>query len=162
MTDSKTPKPDMPDAAKGAGDPAFLDSYFEAARGAAMSPSDSFMARLQHDATLQQAAHLAVLRAETAAASQARLTPRAGQAGTWWRQGLRRVVQWAAPMGGAPGIAGMASVALAGVWLGFVAPAPVGALETWMIGAEADFIDAETALLAEIDTFLTGDAANEY
>lgn len=162
MTDRKTPESDSHDVMRGSNDPAFLDAYFDAGRSVALVPSDRFMARLQHDAQTQQATNLTDQRSSAAAKPRSERIHRGAHVRAWWQRGLRGVVQWAAPMGGAPGIAGLASVALAGIWLGFVAPAPVSALETWVIGADADFIDAEIALLSEIDTFLSGDAANEY
>lgn len=153
MTDHTTPKSDMPDPR----DPAFLDGYFQAAKAAPLTPSDDFMARLQQDALAQQARHSAAQRSPKGALRRDQSTPVAALL----HAGLQRVAQWFAPMGGAPGVAGLASVALAGVWLGFVAPAPVSAFETWVIGTEADFIDAELALLAEIDVFLSGDVADD-
>lgn len=71
------------------------------------------------------------------------------------------------PLGGAPGFTGLASVALAGVWMGFAVPAPLAALESLMAGtlaaqADAGFDDPAAYMLADLEPFLTAEDFDDY
>lgn len=118
------------------------------------------MARLLSDAAAQQ---------PRAAAGEA---ARAAQGGPvqWLRRAraaARRIARGLDPLGGAPGFTGLASVALAGVWIGFAVPAPLAALESLMAGtlaaqADAGFDDPAAYMLAELEPFLTAEDFYEH
>lgn len=145
-----------------------LEDCFAAARQAPPVPSDAFMARLLADAAAQQSG-TQKSSAQTEAGAAAQHIFRALPApGVTWQQRLRRimgdVLRGLAPLGGAPGLAGLTSATLAGVWIGFAAPAPLSALEGIVTGIavtdavyDATFDDPEALLLAEITPFLTAE-----
>lgn len=85
-----------------------LEALFAAARAAAPQPSAALLARVVADAYAEQPAG----RADPGP------IPTAGGA-------FRR---WFAGLGGGPVWAGLASVAVAGIWIGFAQPAPVSSL----------------------------------
>lgn len=91
-----------------------LDDLFAQARAKDPMPSDQLIARVLADAAAEQARRAAPVVRRPA------------------RKGL--VAAIAALFGGGPVLAGMGSAAIAGLFLGFVQPAPVLALTTMMEG----------------------------
>ena len=53
-------------------------------------------------------------------------------------------------MGGWPGLAGMASAAVAGLWIGFAQPGPVGTLQDDMLGGASYDYSALNLGLADL------------
>ena len=97
-----------------------LSLYFDAARRAAPVPSDALMARIMNDA-----AHAHDPVPHTAARQRA-ATPL-----SWLRRALADLTR--RPLAGA---AGMAVVALCGLWLGVAAPGPVAQVELLLWGGD--------------------------
>ena len=102
------------------GPDAGLERFFDAARATAPVPDPDWLARLQAEALELQPQRRAA-------------APRAVP--SLWVQ-LRQV------LGGWPGIAGLASVAVAGLWLGAVPPQALGdAVSTVLYGADSLSLD---------------------
>jgi hypothetical protein len=107
-----------------------LDRMLGGLRGRGPVPSDRLMARVLADAAAQQPRPAA---------------PRAAGRG-WWR-GL------AGAFGGAGAVAGLASAAAAGLFLGLAVPAPADALTAALWGGEA-----AVELFPTLDEVMTDDA----
>lgn len=109
-----------------------LEPFFAAARQQGRQPSQALLARVLADAeAAQPAPQAAVPRVQPGRLTQA----------------------WARLWRGLPTAAGLASATMAGVWLGFVSPDAVLAIETALTGgADAGFA-AEA--LAGLDEFLS-------
>lgn len=105
-----------------------LECLFSEAREATPQPSEALMARILADAERQ--------RSMTAASE-----PHGGL--------FRRL---AATVGGWPSLAGMATAALAGVWIGYVSPGQLGGLATefWPGADGYDLVD----MVPPMDEFL--------
>lgn len=118
-----------------------LETLFAATRSAAPVPSGALLARVLDDAA-------AVQRAGAATRPPATRRARPG-----WRATL------AAALGGAGGIAGLATATVAGVWIGFAAPAPVAGVASGLgIGATAELVDLFPDDIAFIEQALNGAA----
>lgn len=111
-----------------------LDALFATARAATPAPGADLMARVMADAQAVDAARRAPARR---------------------RRGLGLIDLWrafAAAFGGAGLVAGMATAAAAGLWIGFAAPAPVAALAPALLGQEtAADLDLIPDILALLD-----------
>jgi hypothetical protein len=94
-----------------------LEAAFAKLRGDAPQPSDALLARVLADAD-----------AETAVRARAGDAPASRSP---WHSRWRAL---AALLGGVQGIAGLATAALAGLWIGAFPPAPVIALEQALLG----------------------------
>lgn len=104
-----------------------LDAFFDAARNQPPMPSGDFMARIMADAEAVQAGFGAVAPVV------------ADRPGVW--------ASLSALFGGLVGVGGMATAALAGVWIGF---AGVGGIDAYWPGA------ASEAGLASVDLMPAG------
>lgn len=108
-----------------------LDALFAQARAERPEPGADLLARVMADA----------------AGALPRTRPAAPQP---WRRALRGI---AAAFGGSAPLAGMASAAVAGLWIGFSAPEPLlGLVPLWQESDEAGLLP--TDLLPDIDTLL--------
>jgi hypothetical protein len=110
-----------------------LDMLFAKARGAAPAPGADLMARVLADAMAVDAAR--------------RVTAQRRRDG--WLLALWR--GFAAAFGGAGPVAGLATAAAAGLWIGFAAPAPVAAFAPILLGQEAADVDLIPDLLVSLD-----------
>lgn len=87
-------------------DQLMLDTFFAAGRAAAPEPSDALMARIMADAAAVQAAAATPAPAET----------------TRGRDRFGLLGAFMAALGGWPAMAGLASAAVAGIWIGAAQP----------------------------------------
>lgn len=115
-----------------------LDGLFADLRTAPLAPTSDFMARVMADALAEQ--------------PQPALSPRAAIATT--KQGLWPQILGA--LGGGVGMAGLGTAMLAGLWVGFAAPAPLAGLSSAlgqdMVNTPVEQVD----LLASYDSLLIG------
>jgi hypothetical protein len=93
-----------------------IDDLFARARGAAPEPDMALLQRIAADADAVQAG----FRPAPAVATPIRRGP---------------LARWIAALGGGPAVAGLATAALAGVWIGVAQPAPVAALTSGVTAA---------------------------
>ncbi len=107
-----------------------LDDFFTAARGAGPVPSGALMARVLADADAMQPRAAAV--AEPVAASR-------------WRRWLMAI---SAAVGGGAMATGLASAAVAGVFIGYAGPVT----SDWLAGAVSG--DEDVQMMAASDLFL--------
>ena len=105
-----------------------LYGFFDAAKATPPAPSDALMARVLQDAVAAQPIPDAPLRARVSASSL-------------WRDFLRAVGGW-------PAMAGLASAAVAGLWLGVAPPAALpGAATAYLsLGVDSYLVDAAPSL----------------
>lgn len=94
-----------------------LEQFFEAGRAGAPVPSDDLMARVLADAAALQARPAPVVPP----------VPRAG----WVQRVLTQ-------LGGWPAVAGLATATMAGVWIGYAAPAGLDSLTASVWPGSAD------------------------
>jgi hypothetical protein len=120
-----------------------LDSFFEAAIVAPPHPTDALMSRVLADGLAAQPLSEGIaggyLHKQVRLSLWARMCAGAGSA-----------------LGGATGLAGLVTAALAGVWIGLANPAPLSAFEALVLG-ESDTLDlgAELSdLLPSVDELL--------
>lgn len=110
-----------------------LDDFFTAARGEGPVPSGALMARVLADAdAMQPRVALALAVAEPAAASR-------------WRRWLMAI---SAAVGGGAMATGLASAAVAGVFIGYAGPVT----SDWLAGAVSG--DEDVQMMAASDLFL--------
>jgi len=98
-----------------------LDTYFDAGRKAAQTPSGDLMARVQADAQAQQLANVPAP------------APQPGLFASLW-----------AAIGGWPTAAGMVTATLVGIWIGISPPAPLEQITAGILG------DSEDAYLVDL------------
>ena len=117
-----------------------LEDMFAQARTAAPLPTSDLMARVLADALAAQPVDRPIL------PTVARKPPRQG----FWSMVL-------AGLGGRAGIAGLGTATLAGLWIGFAAPAPLADLSAALGQSSALDLPMERVdLMASYDSFLIG------
>lgn len=122
--------------AGGAEDEAFdLDLFFDAARQAPERPDAALFAAVLQDA--------AEVQADIARA-------RAPQSGAQGANGRGLWAQFAAAIGGWPAVAGLASVATAGLWLGAVQPVGLSQTASGILGGAGLYSAAEDSYLVDV------------
>lgn len=102
-----------------------LDLFLAAARDAAPEPSAALMARVLADAEALQPSPRPQVEAAPPGRPAHRVYRRQGWPARLWQ---RLAGGLTAALGGAGAVAGLATAALAGVWIGFAQPLPVATL----------------------------------
>lgn len=124
-------------------DDLILQPFFAAARAAPPAPSRALMARLHADALAE-----AALRA----APPPPILPPLPAARAPRRRRLAGLVEL---LGGWVGLGGLATAAVAGIWVGVALPGPLAALDPALAGAEAGAAEASLELIPDLTAFLT-------
>lgn len=107
-------------------DDAGLEAFFDAGRQAAPMPSEALMTAILHDA----AAHM-----------PSPAAPLSAPCHPFWQELISQIGGW-------PALAGLATVTVAGVWIGFAAPVQLETLSGGVVLA-GDYITSETIYAPE-------------
>ena len=108
-------------------DEALLEAHFDAVRSDTPEPSADLMARILADGEAEQAGF----------AAAAAPVPEAGTSRLW---------KALASFGGMPGVAGMATAVVAGLWVGLNPPVAVDSLAEAVFGAAVSELEGESFL----------------